>query len=153
VRDLFFRAQLYSVVLSRSLLSYLLYQYLPSQLCTSQLSSSHPPTPQWCPWSRRLAPSWDAATREVYTAHEKDAALRFAKIDCTLEKALCEKYNVQAFPSIRIFRHGTDELDSLTHQHASYYGDRSTEVRGVYQPAAQSPPLPRFLILRLSQCF
>lgn len=81
----------------------------------------------WCPWSQRLAPVWEQATTEIYTAHTKDG-LRFAKVDCTKQQPLCLRFNVQAFPSIRIFRHGSDELDPLTHQHAAYYGDRTKQA-------------------------
>jgi len=65
----------------------------------------------WCPWCQRLAPTWEAATEEVHKKYpEEDGRIRYAKVDCTAEVALCREHQISAFPSIRIFHHGTDDV-------------------------------------------
>ena len=51
-------------------------------------------------------------------------------MDCVANGALCQKHQITAFPSIRIFIHGTDDVvDSVgRHNHLAYYGDRTTEA-------------------------
>lgn len=53
-----------------------------------------------------------------------------AKVDCVASADLCQKHQITAFPSIRIFIHGTDDVvDSVgRHNHLAYYGDRTTEA-------------------------
>lgn len=62
----------------------------------------------WCPWCQRLGPTWEAATEEIHNRYpESDGRIRLAKVDCTAEVDLCRKHFITAFPSIRIFRHGS----------------------------------------------
>lgn len=85
----------------------------------------------WCPWCQRLAPTWEAATEEVHSKYpEEDGRIRFAKVDCTVEVELCRRNVIQAFPTIRIFRHGSDDVtvNGGMHEHESYYGDRTKEA-------------------------
>ncbi|KAI7844497.1 hypothetical protein COHA_001856 [Chlorella ohadii] len=81
----------------------------------------------WCPWCQRLAPTWEAVTEEIHNKYpEADGRIRLAKVDCTAEVELCRKHFITAFPSIRIFRHGSDDVVRLGHhEHESYYGDRT----------------------------
>ncbi|CAN6452193.1 unnamed protein product [Victoria cruziana] len=84
----------------------------------------------WCYWSNRLKPSWGKAAkimRERYDP-EADGRILLAKVDCTLEVDLCRRHHIQGYPSIRIFRKGTDvKEDQGHHEHESYYGDRDTD--------------------------
>ena len=53
-----------------------------------------------------------------------------AKVDCVANSALCQKHQITAFPSIRVFIHGTDDVVDAVgrHNHLAYYGDRTTEA-------------------------
>ncbi|KAK8983416.1 hypothetical protein V6N11_073833 [Hibiscus sabdariffa] len=60
---------------------------------------------------------------------ETDGRILLAKVDCTLEVDLCKSHHIQGYPSIRIFRKGSDLRESQGHHdHESYYGDRDTET-------------------------
>ncbi|XP_024160165.1 protein disulfide-isomerase 5-3 [Rosa chinensis] len=84
----------------------------------------------WCYWSNRLKPSWEKAAkimRERYDP-EIDGRILLAKVDCTEEGDLCRRNHIQGYPSIRIFRKGSDlREDHGHHEHESYYGDRDTD--------------------------
>lgn len=83
----------------------------------------------WCHWCQQLAPTWEAVTQEVHKKYpEEDGRIRMAKVDCVANKKLCEKHQITAFPSIRIFLHGTDDVIDIAgrHNHLAYYGDRTT---------------------------
>lgn len=84
----------------------------------------------WCHWCQRLAPTWEAATKEVHDKYpEWDGRIRFAKVDCTQEVDLCRSHFIQGFPSLRVFRKGHDEVASGgMHGHESYVGDRTKEA-------------------------
>ncbi|KAL9309281.1 putative endoplasmic reticulum vesicle transporter, Thioredoxin domain, Thioredoxin-like superfamily [Arabidopsis thaliana] len=84
----------------------------------------------WCYWSNRLKPSWVKAsqiTRERYNPGTDDRVL-LGSVDCTEEPTLCKSNHIQGYPSIRIFRRGSDlREDHGNHEHESYYGDRDTD--------------------------
>ncbi|XP_010267738.1 PREDICTED: protein disulfide isomerase-like 5-4 [Nelumbo nucifera] len=84
----------------------------------------------WCTWSTRLRPSWEKAAkimRERYDP-ELDGRILLGKVDCTDQIELCRRHHVQGYPSIRIFRKGSDVRESHGHHdHESYYGDRDTD--------------------------
>lgn len=83
----------------------------------------------WCYWSNRLKPSWEKAAnilKERYDP-EMDGRILLGKVDCTTEIDLCRRNHIQGYPSIRIFRKGSDLRDDHGHHdHESYYGDRDT---------------------------
>ena len=92
----------------------------------------------WCPWSQRLAPVWDSAAR---TLHERyppgsDGRVLLAKVDCTREATLCRQSQIQGFPSVRVFRGGSDLVNNPAalgrpgggQEHATYVGDRTVEA-------------------------
>ena len=59
----------------------------------------------WCTWCQRLEPTWDAVAAEVKARYpESDGRLRLAKVDCTVEVALCRAHQITGFPSLRVFR-------------------------------------------------
>ncbi|KAK6946858.1 Thioredoxin domain [Dillenia turbinata] len=84
----------------------------------------------WCVWSQRLKPAWEKAAkilRERYDP-EMDGRIIMGKVDCTQEGELCRRHHIQGYPSIRIFRKGSDVRENHGHHdHESYYGDRDTE--------------------------
>ncbi|CAN0899934.1 Protein disulfide-isomerase 5-4 [Linum grandiflorum] len=85
----------------------------------------------WCTWSNRLKPSWEKAAKIMSERYDPDVDGRIilAKVDCTQEGELCRRHHIQGYPSIRIFRKGSDlREDHGHHEHESYYGDRDTET-------------------------
>ncbi|XP_020201988.1 protein disulfide-isomerase 5-4 [Cajanus cajan] len=84
----------------------------------------------WCYWSQRLRPSWEKAAKIIKERYdpETDGRIVMGKVDCTAEGDLCRRHHIQGYPSIRIFRKGSDvRSDHGHHEHESYYGDRDTE--------------------------
>ncbi|XP_038690777.1 protein disulfide-isomerase 5-4-like isoform X2 [Tripterygium wilfordii] len=84
----------------------------------------------WCYWSNRLKPSWEKAAKIIRERYdpEIDGRILLAKVDCTQEGDLCRSNHIQGYPSIRIFRKGSDvRTDHGHHDHESYYGDRDTD--------------------------
>ncbi|XP_019196573.1 PREDICTED: protein disulfide-isomerase 5-3-like isoform X2 [Ipomoea nil] len=75
-------------------------------------------------------PSWEKAEniiRERYDP-EMDGRILLGKVDCTEEVDLCTRNHIQGYPSIRIYRKGSDLREADGHnEHESYYGDRDTE--------------------------
>ena len=58
----------------------------------------------WCGHCKALAPEYEAAAT---TLKEKDIFL--AKIDCVGNDELCKRYDIEAYPAVRIFR-GPDNI-------------------------------------------
>ncbi|MED6160877.1 Protein disulfide-isomerase 5-4 [Stylosanthes scabra] len=84
----------------------------------------------WCYWSQRLKPSWEKAAKIIKERYdpEIDGRIILGKVDCTEEGDLCRRHHIQGYPSIRIFRKGSDIRDDHgEHDHESYYGDRDTD--------------------------
>ncbi|XP_052207300.1 protein disulfide isomerase-like 5-4 [Diospyros lotus] len=84
----------------------------------------------WCYWSNRLKPSWEKAANIIKGRYdpETDGRIVLGKVDCTEEADLCRRHHIQAYPSIRVFRKGSDVRDDHGHHdHESYYGDRDTD--------------------------
>ncbi|KAL9264486.1 disulfide isomerase-like 5-4-like protein [Drosera capensis] len=84
----------------------------------------------WCPWSNKLKPSWEKAAKIMSEKYdpETDGRILLGKVDCTIEVDLCRSHHIQGYPSIRIFRKGSDIRDTHGHHdHESYYGDRDTD--------------------------
>ncbi|KAK7342534.1 hypothetical protein VNO80_25489 [Phaseolus coccineus] len=84
----------------------------------------------WCSWCQRLKPSWEKTAKIMKERYdpEMDGPIILGKVDCTLEGDLCRRNHIQGYPSIRIFRKGSDlRTEHGHHEHESYYGDRDTE--------------------------
>jgi len=69
----------------------------------------------WCYWSKKVQPVWDKLTEAM-----KGKDIEVLDVKCDLEKnqELCEKYQVEGFPSIKLVV-GNSILD--------YEGDRSLD--------------------------
>jgi len=55
----------------------------------------------WCGHCQAMAPDYKTAAT---TLKKEDITL--AKVDCTIETDLCQKYDVQGFPTLKVFREG-----------------------------------------------
>jgi len=54
----------------------------------------------WCGHCKALAPEYEKAAKQL---KGKDQGA-LAKVDCTIEKDLCSRFEVQGFPTIKVFR-------------------------------------------------
>ncbi|KAL0754402.1 hypothetical protein Bca101_092070 [Brassica carinata] len=100
-------------------------------------------------WFHFQKPSWEKAANQIKERYdpEMDGRVILAKVDCTQEADLCRRNHIQGYPSIRIFRKGSDlRDDNAHHDHESYYGDRNTEslvkvviVLGLVEPIHVEP--------------
>jgi len=55
----------------------------------------------WCGHCKALAPEWEQAATQL------KGKVPVAKVDCTLEQALCSEQDVQGYPTIKFFRNGS----------------------------------------------
>ncbi|KAK1260138.1 Protein disulfide isomerase-like 5-4 [Acorus gramineus] len=95
----------------------------------------------WCFWSNRMVPcgildKMEIIRRRFFWAGNKsngydpdvDGRIIMAKVDCTEQSELCRSHHIQGYPSVRIFRKGSDVRDNHGHHdHETYYGERDTE--------------------------
>lgn len=86
----------------------------------------------WCPWCQRLAPTWDAVAKKAHADPPEvgKGRVRIAQVDCTQHVQLCKEQHVHAFPSIRVFREGSDLVERPTGRsdHLAYIGDRTVDA-------------------------
>lgn len=104
----------------------------------------------WCYWSNRLKPSWEKAARTMRERYdpEMDGRILIARVDCTVDGDLCRRHHIQGYPSIRIFRKGSDVRDNHGHhEHESYYGERDTQslISAMEALVASIPRQPHML--------
>lgn len=72
----------------------------------------------WCGHCKALAPEFEKASAELSERGNNDVSL--VKIDCTEEAALCEKYGIEGYPTLKVFR-GADNV-------APYMGPRKADA-------------------------
>uniref|UniRef100_A0A7E4V5V0 Protein disulfide-isomerase n=1 Tax=Panagrellus redivivus TaxID=6233 RepID=A0A7E4V5V0_PANRE len=85
----------------------------------------------WCGHCKRLAPEYEKAATKLKT---NDPPISLIKVDCTVEKATCDKFGVSGFPTLKIFRNGEMSSD--------YEGPREADgivkfLRGQAGPSAK----------------
>lgn len=72
----------------------------------------------WCHWCQRLQPVWEAFAERVETDH---IPVSIVTVDCVDHPDLCLKYKIQAFPTMRMFKHGKP-------QSPDYHADRTVDA-------------------------
>ncbi|KAF7638195.1 Protein disulfide-isomerase [Meloidogyne graminicola] len=82
----------------------------------------------WCGHCKKLAPDYEKAATKL---KNNDPSIILIKVDCTAEKATCDKFGVGGFPTLKIFRHG--EVS------AEYDGPREAEGIVKYMRGQSGP--------------
>ncbi|KAE8263580.1 hypothetical protein A4X09_0g7196 [Tilletia walkeri] len=83
----------------------------------------------WCGHCNALAPEYKKAATQL-----KDQGIALAKIDCTVETALCQEVGVGGYPTLKIYRGKTDGA-------AEYSGPRKADGIVSYMLKQNQPAL------------
>ena len=57
----------------------------------------------WCGWSKKTIPEWDKFAEQHDDEH---TGVRVSKVDCTKHKDVCQRYQINGYPSILRIKHG-----------------------------------------------
>ena len=60
----------------------------------------------WCGHCKRLAP----VLEDIASRPEAMGTAKIGKVDCTSEKALCSRFDVKSFPTLKVMHEGQVEL-------------------------------------------
>lgn len=60
----------------------------------------------WCPWSRRLAPIWDEAAKNLDKMSWRDIGVTtdMIRLNCQTNARVCRSERVMAFPTMRLYK-------------------------------------------------
>jgi thioredoxin domain-containing protein 5 len=72
----------------------------------------------WCGHCKRLAPDWE----KLAFSFKENPSVVIAKVDCTENREICQKYGVRGYPTLKIFRankelgehNGARSLEAMT---------------------------------------
>jgi len=87
----------------------------------------------WCGHCKKLAPEYESAADAL---NEEDPPIRIAKVDCTANGELCQKYGVSGYPTIKMFKgaeesgkyEGARNADGITAYMRKQSGPASTAI-------------------------
>ena len=60
----------------------------------------------WCRFSRMLAPVFEEASNLVSKEFSTPGTVLFAKVDCDAQPSIAQKYSVNKYPTMKLFRNG-----------------------------------------------
>lgn len=75
----------------------------------------------WCGHCKRLEPTWEELAVKYNEADEKTVTI--AKVDCTIERALCSAQDVTGYPTLKFFKSGFEKEDG-----EKYRGNRDKDA-------------------------
>ena len=81
----------------------------------------------WCGHCKALAPEYEEAATTL-----KDTPIRLGKVDCTVEKDLCQEHDVNGYPTVKVFKDGKPK---------DYEGARKADGIVSYLRKRQLPPM------------
>jgi len=84
----------------------------------------------WCGHCKALAPEYEDAATKL-----KEKNIPLAKIDCTEEADLCQKFEVQGYPTVKVFR-GLEN-------HKAYSGPRKSDAIVSYMTKQSLPAVSK----------
>jgi len=61
----------------------------------------------WCGHCKNLAPAW---SRYASTVKERQLPYKVAKVDCTIQKDICQKFAIRGYPTLKLLK-GGDAFD------------------------------------------
>jgi thioredoxin domain-containing protein 5 len=61
----------------------------------------------WCGHCKRLAPAW---SQYATTVKERELPYNVAKVDCTIQKDICQKFGIRGYPTLKLLK-GQDSFD------------------------------------------
>jgi thioredoxin domain-containing protein 5 len=73
----------------------------------------------WCGHCQRMAPAWD----QLAKAFEDDDQVSIGRVDCTLDRSVCDAQGVRGYPTLLLFT-GGEKQDK-------YQGGREFQVHSI----------------------
>merc|ERR1739845_57501 len=58
----------------------------------------------WCGYCKRVAPKWQKLAEKYNDADDQEVVI--AKVDCTIERALCSEQGVRGYPTMKFYKSG-----------------------------------------------